>query len=434
MKNLGIFIVLFLSILVMGCATQRESIPLTKKPTLSWDEIRQLDKQEQTPASNQIAEDTIEAELAPRVNNFWAEGTNLRKALSDMKEQTGVNIIYSDDVQGTVNLEVTDLPLELALKMVLSSGGYKYRYMPKGNYYLVGRSFPDGLNFDQLTITRTIKTNRSGEDVLSQLSPYFQEFAKSSGQAITITASPDVVNRIESDIAMIDKSRRQIEISAKFVMVEWDKGSNLGMQWGDLDLAAAGLGNISNAASNVFSMDFASNLSSFLSANGYKAEVKTMAEPRVVVEDGELAELNISEEHLFLILSGGGAAYNYFTTKEVEVGIKLKVQPFLTRDEKLSLDIRPEVADIIGEREFKSNGGPTQKLPIIARRSTETKLKVENGETIAIGGLITKTEKTKKSGIPLFRSIPGLGILFGSKDTQTKETELVIFITSRVVG
>ena len=216
-------------------------------------------------------------------------------------------------------------------------------------------------------------------------------------------------------------------------MVEWDKGSSLGAQWGDINLAAAGIGNIVQGAS-VFSSDLASSLNIFLQTNGYNAKVSTMAEPRIVVEDGELGELKITEEHLFLILSGGGAAYNYFTTKEVEVGIKLKVKPSISRDGKLRLDVSPEVADIIGEREFKNSGGSAQKLPIIARRSTNTTLRVDNGETIAIGGLITKTEKVKKSGVPILRSIPIIGYLFGNRNNQKKETELVIFITTKVIN
>jgi type IV pilus assembly protein PilQ len=431
------FFIVFVSALIVSCAAVREPIATTKKPTLTKEEIKSLESKEELAVEakyqaliDQQAGDTIHQ---PRVSNIYVE-MDIRAALMDLATQTGINIIPDNTVEGSVSLSLENVPLEKAFDMMLYPGGYKYRYIPDGKYYIVGKSLPENSSFDDLTITKTIKTNRGAEKTLSQISPYYQPYVKADGQVITITATPDVANRLERDIALIDKTKRLVEISAQFVMVEWSKGTNLGMQWSDLNLSAAGIADILKGGTTA-SANLASGLTAFLSSNGYDAKIKTIAEPRIVVEDGEKAELNITEEHLFLILSGGGAAYNYFTTKEVSVGIKLKVQPFVTREDgQIRLIVNPEVADIIGEREFKSNGGPSQKLPIIARRSTETTLKVQNGETFAIGGLITKAEQTKKSGIPFFRKIPVIGFIFGNKNESKKETELVIFLTPKVIG
>lgn len=438
MKNSKIFVIILTCIIAVSCATVRQPIPVSPKPILTGEEIMALEKEEEKLAEEKfqlIASENKSGSIEqPLVSNIFVE-MDIRAVLMDLATQTGINIIPDNSVEGSVSLILNEVPLETAFDMILYPGGYKYRFVKEGKYYIVGRSLPENTSFDALAITKTIKTNRDAVSVISQLSPHFQSFAKAEGQVITITASPEMVNRIERDIASIDKSKRQIEISAQFVMVEWEKGTNLGMKWGDLNLSGLGMGNfIFEGGGRVLTGDLTSELSSALSANGYDVKIETMAEPRIIVEDGEQAELNITEEHLFLILSGGGAAYNYFTTKEVSVGIKLKVQPFVTRDGKIRLDINPEVADIVGERDFKSNGGPSQSLPIIARRSSQTMLKVENGETIAIGGLITKVEKSNKSGIPGLRNIPLIGIAFGNKGKQSKETELVIFITSKVIG
>ncbi len=431
------FFVVFVSALIVSCATVRQPIATVKKPTLTQEEIKNIESKQELEVEPTyqalIDQQTGDSIHQPRVSNIYVE-TDIRAALMDLSTQTGINIIPDNTVEGSVSLSLENVPLEKAFDMMLYPGGYKYRYVPDGKYYIVGKSLPENSSFDDLTTTETIKTNRGADKVLSQISPYYQPFVKADGQVITITAAPDVVNRLERDVALIDKSKRLVEISAQFVMVEWSKGTNLGMQWGDLNLTAAGIADILKGGTTA-SANLASGLTAFLSSNGYDAKIKTIAEPRIVVEDGEKAELNITEEHLFLILSGGGAAYNYFTTKEVSVGIKLKVQPFVTREDgQIRLIVNPEVADIIGEREFKSNGGPSQKLPIIARRSTETTLKVQNGETFAIGGLITKAEQTKKNGIPFFRKIPVIGFIFGNKNESKKETELVIFLTPKVIG
>jgi type II secretory pathway component GspD/PulD (secretin) len=250
---------------------------------------------------------------------------------------------------------------------------------------------------------------------------------------ITITASPDVVNRLERDISLIDRGRRQIEISARFVVIEWEKGTNLGAQWGDVNFSALGLGNLIKSGLTGLTANFTAALSSILTANGYDTNVKSVAEPRITVEDGEKGEVSATEEHTIPILSGGGQAYSYYTTKEISVGVKMKVQPSITRDGQVKINLSQEVSDIVGESEFKQVGGASQMIPIVARRTTETILKIRNGETVAIGGLMNNMDQTKKSGIPFFRKIPVAGRFFGNKNQSSKQSELVVFITPRVI-
>jgi type II secretory pathway component GspD/PulD (secretin) len=439
MKTLvKLFFAIFISTLIISCAAVRQPIAINKKPTLTQAEIKNLEQSEDSMAEAKyqllLNEQKNDFTNQPRITSNYVDA-DVRSLLTlDLFSATGINIIPDNTVEGSITVSFNNTPLEKALEMILYPGGYQFRYIPDGNYYIVGKALPENDSFGTLTATKTIKTNRGADKILSQLSPYYQTFVRADGQTITITATPDIINRLERDISLIDKSKRLVEISAQFVMVEWEKGTNLGVQWSDLDLSALGIGDFIKGGANAMSLNLTSSLTAFLSSNGYDTKIRTIAEPRIVVEDGEKAEINITEEHLFLILSGGGAAYNYFTTKDVSVGTKLKVQPFVARDGQIRLVVKPEVADIVGEREFKSNGGPTQKLPIIARRSTETTLKVQNGETVAIGGLITKNEKTKKSGIPFFRKIPIIGFIFGSKDESKKETELVIFLSPKIIG
>jgi len=437
-----IFIILFLGLLLASCATTHESVLGSDqvnniKPALTREAIASLESSEEAAAEtvyqSNIFVQARDTARQKRVTNVYVD-MRIRDILMDMATQANVVISIDNAVEGTTSITLKDTPIENAFEMVLFPGGYNYRWDSKTKCYLIGKSLPENTSFDKLTTTTVIKTNRGADKVISQLSLFYQPFVKADGQTITITATPDIINRLQHDIALIDRSKRMIEISAQFVMVEWEKGKNLGVKWNDLNLSGLGIADIIKGGASALTANLAASLTSVLSANGFDTKIKSMAEPRIVVEEGEKADINITEKHLFLILSGGGANYNYFTTKDVEVGIKLKVQPFVTRDGQIRIAINPEVSDIIGEREFKQSGGPSQLLPIIASRSTETILKVANGETIAIGGLITKVEQTKRSGIPFFRNIPLVGPVFGNKDKSAKETELVIFITSKIIG
>jgi type IV pilus assembly protein PilQ len=329
-----------------------------------------------------------------------------------------------------------NVPLEDALEMALFPGGFKFQYVKEQNYYQVGRAIPESQSFDKLSSTRVMKTNQEAQKVLEQISDHYKQYVSLSkdGNSLTLTGPEDVLNRLEWDIATIDKAKRQIEISARFVLVQWEKGTNLGMTWGDINLDASGIGSFAKGLAGSFMGNITASLNNILETSGYKAKVDIIAEPRVVVEDGGEGEIKITREDLFLILSGGGAMYNYFTTKDVETGVMMKVKPFISRDGILRLVLKPEISDIIGEREFKMNGSGSQKLPIIARRSEMTTVRVENGKTIAIGGLLMQEKRTKSKGIPGLSSIPLLGsFLLGGRENSEKDVELVIFITPRVI-
>jgi len=440
--SIKFFVVIIFSILLSSCATTKESpamIPIVQRPTLTKDQIKDLEAVEANVAEETyqtaVASENKELATQPTVSNVFVE-TDVRSALTDLATQSGINIIPDLTVEGSVSVTLDKVPLETALKMILYPGGYKFRYIKEGNYYLVGRTLPENSSFDALTVTRIVKTNRSAEKVVGQLSEHYQPYIENSkdGNIITLNGPTDIVSRIERDIKLVDAPKRQIEISAKFVMVQWEKGYNLGMQWGDISLDAAGLTNLISGAISGTTASLSAGLSNFLATSGYQAKVNIMAEPRIVVEDGCDGELKITEEHMFLILSGGGMSYNYFTTKEVSVGIIMKVSPFVTRDGMIRMQLQPEISDIIGETEFKS-GGSSQKLPIIARRSTTTTVKVDNGQTIAIGGLVMKSKKTTDKGLPFLYHIPVLGkLIFGGKQSEQKDTELVVFITTKIIG
>ena len=445
MKNVFkglVFVVM--AMMLVGCVSnapkpQFKPLPMKDQPTLTKEQLSDMATEEMQSVQEkqrQVAEErTKRLGSQPKVSNVFVDA-DIRQVLLDIATQTKINILADESVQGTVSATMENVPLEDALEMALFPGGFKFQYVKEQNYYQVGRAIPESQSFDKLSSTRVMKTNQEAQKVLEQISDHYKQYVSLSkdGNSLTLTGPEDVLNRLEWDIATIDKAKRQIEISARFVLVQWEKGTNLGMTWGDINLDASGIGSFAKGLAGSFMGNITASLNNILETSGYKAKVDIIAEPRVVVEDGGEGEIKITREDLFLILSGGGAMYNYFTTKDVETGVMMKVKPFISRDGVLRLVLKPEISDIIGEREFKMNGSGSQKLPIIARRSEMTTVRVENGKTIAIGGLLMQEKRTKSKGVPGLSSIPLIGsFLTGGVENSEKDVELVIFITPRVI-
>jgi type IV pilus assembly protein PilQ len=110
-----------------------------------------------------------------------------------------------------------------------------------------------------------------------------------------------------------------------------------------------------------------------------------------------------------------------------EVGVSLVVTPNINEKDFITLDIRPSVDTVIGST------GPNGERPVIATRSAVTKVMIQDGKTLVMGGLISENKLKTKKGIPVLGKIPVLDLIFGSKSDQTTKTELLIFITPHVV-
>jgi type II secretory pathway component GspD/PulD (secretin) len=112
-----------------------------------------------------------------------------------------------------------------------------------------------------------------------------------------------------------------------------------------------------------------------------------------------------------------------------QTGIKLIITPLFIGREYVKMAVAPEVSAV---REFISGGEGTQ-VPIIAKRSATTTVTVRDGETLIIGGLLTTSTIESRAQIPILGDIPLLGDLFGSRQTVDAKSEVVFFITPRII-
>ena len=440
-----IFVLFVVIVLSSGCAVRRFTpTDLPKKetqPTLTKEQIKNLEEKELKQVEKEAIEfaekEKIRLAKQPKVSNVFVE-TDIRSVLMDIATQTGVNVIPDETVQGTVSVDMDSVPLETALEMVLFPGGYSFKRVGTGNseYYLVGSALPESFSFAPLSITKVVKTNVEAGKVLERLSDHFDPYVKANkdGNSITVSGPPDIVKRIETDIKRVDRAKRQIEISAVIAVIQWEKTSNLGMSWSDININSAGALDFAKGAALGYSANVLGDIKNVVQMRDKRASVYIKAQPRLVVAENESANINLTEEHLFQIMSGGGMYYSYFTTKEVEVGVKMSVKPSINRDGTIRLTITPEVSDIVGERDFKiGSKGMSQKLPIIAKRSETTNIRLENGKTFALGGLFMKSKKEMAEGLPILGKIPILNLFVREKNKTAKDMEMVIFITPRII-
>lgn len=279
---------------------------------------------------------------------------------------------------------------------------------------------------------------------------------------LEITDTPENISRIDELLGAIDQPEPQILLQARIVDITINSGLQIGVENAythgssvkGTDEAKLGpnAATVDNSARVVFNpedylnavasnatfqggsavfiaKDHQGRLDIALRAMESNGKARIISSPRILTINGQEAIIITGDEVPYvssLVPYGTGVQAS---TAYKEVGVKLSVIPYFIGNNTIELVVTPEVSVVTGWQSIQAG----VSLPVIAKRSTSTKVNIKNGETLAIGGLIREENLTTDSGVPLLKDIPLLGFFFKyHKDTKVK-TDLVFFITPRLI-
>ncbi len=345
-----------------------------------------------------------------------------------------------ETVQGLITLEVVALPLDECLRRMLSPLGFTFRKM--NGYYLVGSAYPDSPSFPLLSVTEIIPLNYiRAEDVPRSLSRFYDPFVKINDEmnTLTVTASPEILARIKEDLSIIDVPPRQVMIEALVTEFSKEARKSLGLDLGWFGTKGEKrwdviipLGDLLDSTLSIkyfrpgaevrgWRGDFEGAVRALVQDG--KATIR--ANPRVATLEGHKATIVVGKEQYYVIVTGTGQ-YAYGQLERIPVGVSLIISPYISAKGEITVEIQPEVSDVVGT-------GATG-LPVVSKRAVSTKIRVKDGETIVIGGLLQKIESVTKRKIPLLGDIPILGLLFSRTEKRVDEVETVVFITPHILS
>jgi general secretion pathway protein D len=180
----------------------------------------------------------------------------------------------------------------------------------------------------------------------------------------------------------------------------------------------------------------ARQLMAFLTASENRSRVKTLSAPTVLTTDSTEARIQVGESVPTLTSQGlaaggqiGGNSLYTSTVNNVETGIILSVTPRITSTGLVSLLINQEISN-----EVPPAAGTGIQSPSFTKRTVSTHAVAQDGQTIALGGLISYSYNKTTNRIPLLGNIPWLGAFFGSTSYNTQETELIVLLTPRIIS
>ena len=251
--------------------------------------------------------------------------------------------------------------------------------------------------------------------------------------AIVIMGTPRLVDEVEKYLAQVDSPTPQIMIEALLIEVASGNTRELGINWSWFDDSE---GNVVEAAPGLFAAfdslagvpeNFFAALNALVSEN----KARVLAKPRVATMNGVKATMNVGWTEYFEttteIYRGedvpvGGYTRRGFNT--LETGIMLEITPWVGAAGEITVLIHPDIKDPkIISREHST----------ITQRTLDTTVRVKDGETIVIGGLIQRNETASESKVPVLGSIPLLGNLFKESRKEYTDTELIIVVKPKLI-
>ena len=400
----------------------------------------------------------------------------VRSVLQLIADFTGLNLVASDTVGGSITLRLQNVPWDQALDLILKTKGLDKRQI--GNVLLVAPADEIAAR-ERLELETTkqiaelapvrldiIQVNYAKAAEVVALVQADQELISSRGfissddrtNTISVRETTEKLNEIRRLVSTWDVPVRQVSIEARIVRAQTSVAESLGVRWGGASFGDNGnnstvvggsletVGSVMGAgAANSTSVTFPGALavdlgvsgdgaSSFavgfsggdflvdleLSALESDGKAEIVSQPRVVTADRQTASIKSGQEIPYQEASSSGATSTSFK----EAVLSLEVTPQITPDDKIIMDL--EVTQ-------DSRGEETSSGPAINTNSVTTQVLVANGETIVLGGIFesTNTETTTKT--PFLGDVPYLGRLFKRTQTTELRSELLIFITPKII-
>jgi type IV pilus assembly protein PilQ len=399
------------------------------------------------------------------------DDADIRKVMRLISEISDLNLIVSEEVQGNISLRLQDVPWDQALDLILEI--QELGMIKKGN---VARVLPlkkiQEMETERLrakqevkrleeTVTEIFAVNykdaESFEDVIDDiLSDQGEVQVIEGSKKIMVNDIPSKLDEIRAVLKELDEPVKQVMIEARIVEANTSDGLDLGVNWGfsyqndemgGLTTPTGGVG-IENLDSVGIGLGGAFLLPGTIGTSGLGGEFsfgrlgfddkvlnlriaaletagkgRVVSSPKVMTLDGETALIEQGTSIPYQSVSDQGT-----TTEFEDATLSLEVTPEVNPDNTIILEILASNSTV-GNTVSTGAGS----APSIDTKEAETKLLLKNGETTVIGGIYVENDLNSITGTPFLKDLPLLGHLFKSRNKSNTRSELLIFITPRII-
>ncbi len=394
---------------------------------------------------------------------FSINNSGLRDILNFIGTQAGINIQFDQTFQDrpySVNLD--GVPLEEALQQILAVNGYFYKVLNPSTIVVAADTLPAHQKYDDLVMQVFYLSHADPQEVSQALNSLMRIQAQTvpaiypnkTSNTVAIRATAAIVGVAEKLIRALDKPRAEVVIEVQILEVNRGRAKQFGINLSDYSLgltfspevsppntsgtippAGPPPFNLNTISQGVSTADFYLTVpTAFVRFLESDSRTKQLAKPQLRGAEGQELTLNLGDQipvvsTVFGAAAAGGFAnipQSSFTYKDV--GINIAMTPRVTYEGEVILDLRVQ----------SNNLGPSisvagQDIPSFGNREVKTRLRLREGESNLLAGLLKDDQRKILTGFPGLIRVPGLRSLFGATNDEISQTDIVMLLTPHIV-
>jgi type IV pilus assembly protein PilQ len=403
------------------------------------------------------------------------QNTSLQTVVEALAASAKLRIIIPETLAGSITMNLPGVDAKTALRTVLDSKNFILVEGKDGIFTVQAKAAEEPevkaftLSYSNVKdMTPAVKTMLTARGKLEV-----------TGNTLIVSDVPSNLTKIEAMMKDLDTKTPQVQIETRMYEVTRSPTKDLGVDWsntlnggtdraGGLDTrfgGGAGASKLTDIAPFIF--NFGNNVtrptSAVLAAKQFSAvlrflnsdtDTELIATPRIVTADNKEAIIKIVKQEPIpqFRFNQQTAAYEISGFDYKDIGNTLKVTPHVNKDGFITLDVEPMVSssnesrDFAGSQSSQQQSGGTSgtggsssssqggsglavRIPVISTRTVSTRVVLKNGDTLAIGGLITTDKTNAYTKVPVIGDVPVLGMFFRSKYLRTEKRNLLLFVT-----
>lgn len=353
----------------------------------------------------------------------------LPDAIELLSKKAGLDVIFSGDSgllkTKRVNLDLSNSSPKEAIEYILQANGLSCE--KKGKTLLISTLPQDQEQSAYKGIVKTVMLkhlpSQKVSELILKLFPKLKASAGLHSNTLVLKGKTSIVKEAEDLVGKIDHPTPQVLIEAQVIELSQSGSQRLGFLYGK---EAGTFSFITDKVTG--KTEPSDNLLTTLHLLIGEGQAQIKASPRIATLDDHEAIINIGNRIPYAVPYTSTSGGTQWTVDYIDAGVKLKITPRIGDDGQITSFIQPEVSSI-SEWRTTSAGD----FPVISTRNASATLRVKDGETIIIGGLISEAQRENVSKVPVLGYIPIIGLLFQNKNAETAKSEIVFLITPHLI-
>lgn len=357
----------------------------------------------------------------------------------------GINVLFDPNLRDqNIAIELAEVTAQDALEILMRAAGHFYKVVDERSIIVAADNPQNRRVYEDLVIQTFFLSNAEVKDAVNLVRSLIGAKNVSPNEqlnAITIRDTADKVKVAQRIIEAVDKSKAEVVIDVELIQVNTTKLLDMGVSLSSYQIGQSldngGDGpirfpDLQNITQQSWALTVPSIIYDFVKTN---SDAQLLAKPQVRITEGEKANLHIGDKVPIPVTSFntsgtiGGNIVPVTSFQYQDVGIRIQIEPRVHHNKEITLKLNIEVSQITGY--ISGSGGQSQ--PIIGTRNIESTIRLKDGETNFLAGLIRTDETKSESGLPGLSELPLIGYLFGKTRTEAQRTDVLLTLTPHII-